>query len=882
MKLKIQTKISLGFFSVITAMALLIIGGQIYTNIITTQARTAANRYSDAVNLDAKLIVEIRSAETAVKDFWAEGDNLRLVAFRNSLQKSRRYLGQLKELLTKDTKAAAIINDSIEPYLDYLDSVVSKGKGNQQLTKNLRRRINSSIKAESLFFDQLGAMNSQTMNSYINLSRRIFKITFMLILAIALLSIIVGHLITKSTTASLRILTKGIRSASTGKYVLIEEIQTSDEVKDLVIAFNHLVTTVQTNETVLQHKNEELQAQDEELTAQNEEILAQQEELQQAIASLTKHEELLSGLYKFSQTLTQTIELDDLMEIAFNGILNEAEAQIGAFFLYNSESGMLEMKNRIGLLHPEKLSNISLNNSLTGRAGLQKKVLAVSFPEGQLRSIGLRGELAMASEIYLPLFHGELLGVIALGCTGKKEFSVEEQKRLSSLADQIAVALHNSLAHLEIRRSLERIQEVDQLKSELINTVSHELRTPLASIYGFAELLLQKHPGETKAQKYITTIYNESLRLSGLINNFLDLQRIENRHLEINTTLVDLCALVKSSVEIYQGQSSLHDFKINCEPDLPQINTDSDRVAQVLGNLLSNAIKYSPAGGLIEITVYRSSVKEVAVAVKDHGLGIPADAIPNIFHPFFRVDNSDRRQIGGTGLGLAICHKMIRVLGGDIGVRSEHGKGSVFTFLLPINNASAIRERTAGGEETTATSPGDKLIVVVEDDPAMAELMEESLNSAGYRTQFTDNGPEALALIERQSPEAIILDLILPGPYDGWEIMRRLKKDKSTADIPIIISSSLDQKRQGLELGAADYLVKPFSSNKLVESVNKVLTIASGVIGLPGQRRPDIEGPITDLLKAKGFVVKEIIKEPDLLVVVLDNSAVHIGSESNK
>jgi signal transduction histidine kinase len=387
-------------------------------------------------------------------------------------------------------------------------------------------------------------------------------------------------------------------------------------------------------------------------------------------------------LYRFSQTLTQTMELDRLVESALNGVLYETESQVGAFLLYNSVTAKLEVRKMTGLAASQPFG---MDDSLAGRAAREKQPLVVGYNEGQLHTQGLRGKIGMTSEIYLPLiFHGDLMGVIALGRTGSNAFSAEEQKMSASLAAQIAVAVHNALTHFQVQQALEQVKEVDRLKSELINTVSHELRTPLASIFGFAELLLQKSPTAEKTQKYLTMIYQEARRMTGLINDFLDLQRIEDNRFELVKKMVDLGGLIRANVEVYQGQSASHTLIVRVEPDLPPVYTDPDRVSQVLGNLLSNAIKYSPAGGLIEVTAARRSSQEVEVAIEDNGLGIPAEALPKLFHPFYRVDNSDRRQIGGTGLGLALCRQMLRALGGGIWVRSEYEKGSTFTFSLPI------------------------------------------------------------------------------------------------------------------------------------------------------------------------------------------------------
>lgn len=475
----------------------------------------------------------------------------------------------------------------------------------------------------------------------------------------------------------------------------------------------------------------------------------------------------------------------------------------------------------------------------------------------------------MASEIYIPLvFHEELLGVIGLGRLESNRFTVEKQKYLLALADQIAVAIDNSITHLETNKALEKIQELDKLKSEMINTVSHELRTPLASIIGFTELMLKKAPGEEKAKKYLVTIHKEAERLSTLINDFLDLQRIENGRFEFNRTLVDLGNIIKESTELYRNNKNI--FTVELEQDLPLINTDPDRVAQVLRNLISNAVKYSPEGGKIKVKAFKCSANKLQVSIIDEGLGIPQEAQTNLFQPFFRVDNSDRRKIGGTGLGLAICKKIIDGLGGNIWFKSQHGKGSTFSFTLPIfSDAPGSNMQVFDGQKLTPKD--DKTVLIIEDDRAMADLISEALNTAGYQTKSVDSGHLALEYIKKKIPQAIVLDLILNGSIAGWEVLRILKKTLKTKNVPVIISSCLDQQHKGMEMGASAYLVKPFSPEKLVESVNKVLQMERGFVGMPKEINgtETLEVTIKEILMNEGFEVKEIKNEGELLVINL-------------
>jgi signal transduction histidine kinase/HAMP domain-containing protein len=685
MKNTIQAKLVRNYIVIIVFMSLLIIGVHSYANRQITQAQAEVERYEEVRNLILKIIGEFKVEELTLHFLLDGEDQKQRERLAQSQEALRHYYQQIKKLLESDTILQANLRESIDPVLTGLTDLANQVQHHQSQTPEFQRQVNelllTGVWDHVNFMDQLEQKYAQAVSLVDTVNRQTQRTRLMLVVILAALAVAVSYLITRKVTSSLQIFIKELRKVSAGKYQTLDGIWADNEIGELVRAYNQMVTTIRSNEAALQDKNEELTAQGEELSAQNEEILAQQEALQQAVADLTQHQELLARLYRFSQTLTQTMELDQLVESAFNRILYETESQVGAFMLYNIPTAELEVRKMAGLAATQ---NFGMDDSLAGQAAREKQPLVVGYNEGQLYTRGLRGKMAMTSEIYLPLtFHGDLLGVIALGRTGHA-FSVEEQKMLASLAAQIAVAVHNALTHLQVRQALEQVKEIDRLKSELINTVSHELRTPLASIFGFAELLLKKSPEAGKAQKYMTMIYQEARRLTGLINDFLDLQRIENRSFELVKKPVDLAELIRVNVEVYQGQSTAHTLTVSVEPNLPPVNTDPDRVSQVLGNLLSNAVKYSPTGGLIEVAAVRRSSQEVEVTVKDNGLGIPAEALPKLFHPFYRVDNSDRRQIGGTGLGLALCQQMLRALGGEIWVRSEYEKGSTFSFSLPI------------------------------------------------------------------------------------------------------------------------------------------------------------------------------------------------------
>ena len=244
-----------------------------------------------------------------------------------------------------------------------------------------------------------------------------------------------------------------------------------------------------------------------------------------------------------------------------------------------------------------------------------------------------------------------------------------------------------------IKEQNERLKELDRIKSEFLSTAAHELRTPLTSILGYSEILLKRKLNIKKKNTFLKIINKEAESLADIINDLLDVSRIESgRGIEIKKAPVDLKDIILENVNFFQVQTDKHTFKIDLPGNLPKIELDKDRIGQVMGNLLINAIKFSPQGGEIRVNLEQTD-GEIKVNVSDTGLGIPEKDIPHIFEKFYRADNVSGNAIGGTGLGLAIAKYIVESHKGRIWVESKPGKGSTFSFTLPVKSTETKKDR---------------------------------------------------------------------------------------------------------------------------------------------------------------------------------------------
>jgi signal transduction histidine kinase/DNA-binding response OmpR family regulator len=504
----------------------------------------------------------------------------------------------------------------------------------------------------------------------------------------------------------------------------------------------------------------------------------------------------------------------------------------------------------------------------------QGDVLLVNAAQGQLLTDLFETPPGMSVDEHVPhvlerVVDRESFLAFAASFTSDQEFEgildVDLRSGRSYSLHTAPVRGHGDLhGRVFVIRETTREREAERLKDELVATVSHELRTPLASIMGFAELLTEREYNvETRAQ-FLRTIRSEASRLTTLVNDFLDLQRIEAGGFTLDLRPFELGGLARESVEVFRGQSADHLIELELPDDRITAVGDHNRVAQVLANLLSNAIKYSPAGGTVAVKIELAGPL-ARVSITDSGLGIPAAQQKHVFAKFFRADSSDTREIGGTGLGLALCQEIIRGHGGSIGFESVERQGSTFWFELPI----AVR-----GEGKNLPR-----VLVVDDDPDAAGILTSFLSDADYAVDLIRSGEEALAQIATAPPDLICLDLMLSGDLDGWALLTKLKADPDTARIPVVICTAGNGRDQASTLGAADFLSKPFKPAQLRTAVGRLLPDGQGSVLIVDDEE-GVRSLVVQTLGGNGLELREatdgqealakiVARRPDAIVLDL-------------
>ncbi len=532
------------------------------------------------------------------------------------------------------------------------------------------------------------------------------------------------------------------------------------------------------------------------------------------------------------------------------------------------------------------------------------------------------------SIIYLPLLaKDQVLGILAIQSFEKHAYTEHHLNLMRSLASYTAIALDNANAYRqlneheqEIRRLFEEAEsaraiavEADAAKSAFLSTVSHELRTPLTSVLGFAKIIKKRLedrifplvPTEDRrvaqtiqqVEDNLKVVVSEGERLTKLIDDVLDLAKIEAGKLEWHmesVTLADIVDRATAATSSLFEQKGLR-LEKQIAPDLPAVTGDRDRLIQVVINLISNSVKFTEAGTITCRAVQRGGM--VVVSVADTGVGItPADQL-KVFERFKQVGDTLTDKPKGTGLGLPICREIVEHHGGRVWVESEIGRGSTFSFSLPVTAeqaaltggapvdlAALIRQlRDQVIVTTPRTAERQPRILVVDDDPNIRELLLQELTETGYQVRLASNGREAIRLVREERPDLVLLDVMMPE-MNGFDVAAVLKNDPQTMDIPIVILSIVQDRDRGFRLGVDRYLTKPIDTDLLFREIGTLIEQKkSHKRVLVVDEDASTVRTLTDVLTTRGYSVMEargddllaraVAVQPDIIMLNSVSSA---------
>ncbi len=367
--------------------------------------------------------------------------------------------------------------------------------------------------------------------------------------------------------------------------------------------------------------------------------------------------------------------------------------------------------------------------------------------------------------------------------------------------------------------------ELERLRSEIVTIVSHELRMPLTKIYLAVERAAQS--GQDLDREWLRVVSIETKQLIRLVESMLEASHVEARQIDVHAEPVAIVSLVRQVIRSYQDPQRIH---LTIAPDLPLVYGDRDKIQAVLNNLINNALSYSRPEDLVEIEVGRLEEQWIRTSVRDHGEGIPADQLTRVFDRFHRLDQRDSRRTYGFGLGLYIAKGLVEAQGGRIWVESQLGSGSTFHFVLPVyfvlhGGGETLKVFARTNENSFSREGAMARILIVDDDKSFVLLLQSHLMEAGYEVKAVYNGQEALQAAFQFRPHLVLLDIMLPN-LDGWETCRRLRDFYDGVIIMLTVRNGEIDKVRGFDLGADDYLTKPFSEQELLARIRAHLRLA--------------------------------------------------------
>ena len=702
------------------------------------------------------------------------------------------------------------------------------------------------------------------LDSATGLSGKLTQFVIVVNVLLAIFSLVLGFMLTRSITSPIRILKDGTRSIMEGTFEPID-LKQADELGDLATDFNKMSSLLGNNYN-----------------------------------RLNAYSELVT-------TLNSSASILDVQRRSLEILCKHTHSVIGALYLVVRGERSLELVGGYALKSSGSLQKkLAFGEGIPGECAAKRteiEVEGISISSGFIVETGL-GQIVPSYVLAVPiLFRDEVLGVLVLGAT--KKFGELEREIVSNSVPQLGVALTNAMnfeetrsLSIEIAKRNEELsnknQEVEKaykVKSDFLSSMSHELRTPLNSIIGFSSVLLgpSGDPLTDDQRMALEKVLKNGRHLLQLINDILDISKLESGRMTISVETEDVSTILSNCILIVEPliQSKRLSVTQDIQPNLPPLSTDIVKVRQIIVNLLSNASKFTEKGG-ISIKVDQHEGGMVSFAVKDSGIGIAPKDYGRVFEEFQQVDSSNTRKYKGTGLGLPIARKLARMLGGDLTVESELGKGSTFTLTIPAR----VPQKLLDAQQTPMPqpklpepapqpkapvvtqalpppAPGQVQILSIDDDPDVIEILRKYLVPEGYSIVGALSGDEGIEMALTMNPAIITLDIMMPKK-DGWQVLRELKQNPQTRDIPVLIHSIVDNKPLAISLGAVDVMTKPTDPKRLLSLVSKYYHSGDQFILLVDDNL-DFALACKDLLKRDGLVVKIATRGEEALKMIQES-----------
>jgi len=601
--------------------------------------------------------------------------------------------------------------------------------------------------------------------------------------------------------------------------------------------------------------------------------------------------DIMESVQQLNSILTKSLDLESLTKKFVRTVLSQLNLQLGVLYLYDHPTRQLNMFAAQGVDNQHVQSTFQLGEGLVGQVAQSRNTLYLSSrDESEKVAFGVKtalGSVLPAGLYHLPLADGKnLLGVLVVGSV----YPMNENARnvLDVVASNLTAALSNTQAYRHIQEQAEELEkrsreqeganialrhqrddltvlnaaleDANKARSQFLSTMSHELRTPLTSILGFSQILLRNSDSTNfnlRQKNNIERILKNGQHLLALINDVLDLAKIEAGRMDVNNSEVDLPELLSAVVE--ETHSIAAEQRLNLRWDVEEgisnIETDPIKLRQILLNLISNALKFTEKGS-VTVTARRvtplmvanttlggtenSNDEQVAIAVHDTGIGISQEMQERIFEAFYQVDGSNTRKYGGTGLGLSIVRQLTVLLGGKLELQSTLDQGTTFTVYLPVR-ARALRTEQQDsrlnsgalviqGKSPTANviemlEEGDeqdqRLVLAIDDNPDVLNLINNALENSPYKVVGINDSTRAVEMVQRLQPVAVTLDVMMPE-INGWQILHQLRSNPATATVPVIMLTVLEDRSAAHVLGADEYLVKPVERDTLLNTLRQV------------------------------------------------------------